>query len=58
MNENSTTKTLLAQRRLTRALGQILNEQMHSYVQTLTPLFRQKTILGPCLLYTSDAADE
>lgn len=46
MNENSTTKTLLAQRRLTRALGQILNELMHSYVQTLTPLFRQKAILG------------
>jgi hypothetical protein len=46
MDENSTTKTLLAQRRLTRALGQIVAEQMLEYVTTLTPLFRQRAVFG------------
>lgn len=46
MDNDATTKTLLAQRKLTRTIGQILSEQMNAYVTTLTPLFRQKSVLG------------
>jgi hypothetical protein len=46
METNASTKTLLAQRKLTRAIGQVLSEQMRAYVATLTPLFRQRGVLG------------
>jgi hypothetical protein len=46
MDNTQSTKTLLVQRKLTRAVGQVLSEQMDSYVATLAPLFRPKLMLG------------
>jgi hypothetical protein len=46
MDKNSTTKMLLANRKLTRTVGQILAEQMKAHVATLAPLFRQKSVFG------------
>ena len=37
---------LLAHRKLTRGMGQILSEQLLAYVTTLTPLFRQRDVFG------------
>ena len=37
---------LLAHRKLTRGMGQILSEQLMAYVTTLTPLFRQRGVFG------------
>jgi hypothetical protein len=46
MDKNSTTKTLLARRKLTRTIGLLLAEQMKAHIATLAPLFRQKSVFG------------
>jgi hypothetical protein len=46
MNPNMTTKELLVQRKLTRTIGEIISDRMKEYVTTLTPLFRQRAVLG------------
>jgi hypothetical protein len=46
MEKNMSTKPLLAQRKLTRTIGQVLSERMKTYIATLTPLFRQRGVFG------------
>jgi hypothetical protein len=46
MDENYTIQKLLALRKLTRSIGDVVCNQMAEYVATLTPLFRQKLIFG------------
>jgi hypothetical protein len=46
MDTSLTTKTLLARRKLTRTIGQLLSEQLRSHITTLTPLFRQRQVFG------------
>lgn len=46
MDENYTIQKLLALRKLTRAIGDVVCNQMAEYVTTLTPSFRQKSIFG------------
>jgi len=46
MDNATKTKTLLAHRKLTRTIEQVLSEEMHAYVATLTPLFRQRGVFG------------
>ena len=46
MDEIYTTQKLLALRRLTRAIGDVVCTQMAEYIATLTPLFRQKLVFG------------
>lgn len=41
-----TTQKLLALRKLTRVAGEIINSQMREYIETLTPLFRQRSVFG------------
>src|SRR5438067_1359812 len=46
MEDNSTTKKLLAHRKLTRTIGEIISGQMKEYVATLAPLLRQRAVFG------------
>jgi len=46
MQESFTTEKLLAYRKLTRAIGEIICGQMKEYIATLAPLFRQRAVLG------------
>jgi hypothetical protein len=46
MDENYTIQKLLTLRKLTRAIGEVVCQQMAEYVTALTPLFRQKSIFG------------
>ena len=46
MKQTTTTSELLAQRKLTRTIGEIVSLQMRQHVATLTPLFRQRAVLG------------
>lgn len=46
MSQTMTTSELLAQRKLTRTIGEIVSLQMQQYVATLTPLFRQRAVFG------------
>jgi hypothetical protein len=46
MEDIYTTQKLLALRRLTRIAGEIINSQMREYIETLTPLFRQRAVFG------------
>jgi len=44
--EAYTSQKLLALRKLTRTTGEIINSQMKEYMETLAPLFRQRTVFG------------
>lgn len=46
MEEGYTAQKLLALRKLTRTMGDIINGQMKDYVASLAPLFRQRTMFG------------
>jgi hypothetical protein len=46
MEEAYTTQKLIALRKLTRNIGEIICGQMKDYIGTLTPLFRQRAVLG------------
>lgn len=46
MDSSLTTKNLLARRKLTRVIGQLLSEDIKSHITTLAPLFRQRLVLG------------
>jgi len=41
-----TTRELLALRKLTRAIGDVITSQIKEYLLTLTPLFRQRAVFG------------
>ncbi|MEO8767163.1 MAG: hypothetical protein ABI363_02265 [Nitrosospira sp.] len=46
VEEAYTTQKLLTLRKLTRMTGEIINSQMREYMETLAPLFRQRTVFG------------
>lgn len=46
MDKTFTTQQLLASRKLTRVLGEVIGGQMRDYVATLAPLFRPRSIFG------------
>jgi hypothetical protein len=46
MEEIRTTRELLARRKLTRAIGDVITAQLKEYLDTLTPLFRQRAVFG------------
>jgi len=46
MDEQYTTQKLLALRKLTRSIGEIVTSELREYVATLTPVFRPKSIFG------------
>lgn len=46
MEERYTTERLLALRKLTRAMAELLRGQMKDYISTLAPLMHPKTVLG------------
>lgn len=46
MDENFSTQRLLALRKLTRAVSDLLRAQMKDYLSTLAPLFRPRHVLG------------
>ena len=46
MDESFGTEKLLVLRKLTRAVSDLLREQMRNYLTTLAPLLRPKTVLG------------
>lgn len=46
MDERYTTERLLALRRLTRAMSELLRGQMKDYISTLAPLMHPKNVLG------------
>lgn len=46
MDETYTTERLLALRKLTRAMSELLRGQMKDYISTLAPLMHPKTVLG------------
>jgi hypothetical protein len=46
MEEAYTTQKLIALRKLTRTVGEIICGQMKDYITTLTPLFRQRAVFG------------
>jgi hypothetical protein len=46
MEEAHTTQKLIALRKLTRTIGEIICGQMKDYIATLTPLFRQRAVFG------------
>jgi hypothetical protein len=46
MNETSTPQKLLLDRRLTRAIGEVVCGQMREHVATLAPIFRPRSIFG------------
>jgi hypothetical protein len=46
MEDIYTTQKLLALRRLTRIAGEIINNQMREYMETVAPLFRQRAVFG------------
>src|SRR5262245_59180867 len=46
MDEPYSTKRLLALRKLTRAVADLLRGQLREHLATLAPLFRPRTVLG------------
>ena len=46
MEDIHTTRELLALRKLTRAIGDVITTQLKEYLVTLTPLFRQRAVFG------------
>jgi len=46
MDQDFTIQKLLTYRKLTRAIGEIVSGQLKEYIATLTPLFRQRAVLG------------
>jgi hypothetical protein len=46
MNERDSIQSLLARRKLTRAITDVVRVQMTEYLKTLTPLVRPKALLG------------
>jgi hypothetical protein len=53
MDESFDTKKLLVLRKLTRAISDLLREQMRDYLTTLAPLLRPKTVLGDYIQSTT-----
>jgi len=46
MEERVSTQRLLALRKLTRSVSELLRDQMRNYLSTLSPLFRPRNVLG------------
>jgi len=53
MSEAYTIQTLLARRRITRAIGAVISEALREHIATLAPLFRQKPVFGEYIQSTS-----